>query len=295
MKTLKSMKVMRMIFVIGLIFLLASCGENGKTYINYGKYPQTVVSDNSLILALNNLTETNSEGYYKYDGNEYAKLTATPDSGGYKFSDNTIVVSGTTYYFKVEPIKWRIISNNDGTIQLLSEYIIDSQYYHPNANTRTIGGKTIYSNNYEHSYIREWLNNSFYNKAFGTPDQNAILTTLVDNSASTTSSSSNSYASNNTNDKIYLLSYQDSINSNYGFATSTSSNNTRYAVTTDYARAKGAFIDTSTNTYGNGFWWLRSPNSDYSNLAYLVLFDGTMTDNGVYHAYVGVRPALQIK
>lgn len=265
--------------------------ENGKTYINYGKYPQTVVSDNSLILALNNLTETNSEGYYKYEGNEYAKLTATPNSSGYKFSDNTIVVLGTTYYFKVEPIKWRIISNNDGTIQLLSDYILDNQYYHPNTNTRIIGGKTIYSNNYEHSYIREWLNNSFYNKAFGTPDQNAILTTLVDNSASTTSSSSNSYASNNTNDKIYLLSYQDSINSNYGFSTSTSSNNTRYAVTTDYVRAKGAYIGTSTNTYGNGLWWLRSPDSYYSFNAW----DGSMSANLVDDAFIGVRPALQIK
>lgn len=269
--------------------------KNGKTYINYGKYPQTVVSDNSLILALNNLTETNSEGYYKYDGNEYAKLTATPNWSGYKFSDNTIVVSGTTYYFKVEPIKWRIISNNDGTIQLLSEYIIDSQYYHPNINTRTIGGKTIFSNNYEHSYIREWLNNSFYNKAFGTPDQNGILTTLVDNSASTTSFSRNSYASNNTNDKIYLLSYQDSINSNYGFSTSTSSNNTRYAVTTDYARAKGAYIDTSTNTYGNGTWWLRSPYSNDSYSACTVTRVGDLHSSDVYLAYLGVRPALQIK
>ncbi len=269
--------------------------ENSKTYINYGKYPQTVVSDMSLISALNNLTETNSLGYYEYEGSEYAKLTATPYRSGYKFSDNTIVVSGTTYYFKVEPIKWRIISNNDGTIQLLSEYIIDSQYYHPNTNTRTIGGKTIYSNNYEHSYIREWLNNSFYNKAFGTPYQNGILTTLVDNSASTTSSSSNRYASNNTNDKIYLLSYQDSINSNYGFSTSTSSNNTRYAVTTDYARAKGAGIDTSTNTYGNGTWWLRSPISGASSHAYYVYSDGRMDFRNVYIAFIGVRPALQIK
>jgi hypothetical protein len=294
MKTVKSMKVMRMIFVIGLIFLLASCGENGKTYINYGKYPQTVVSDNSLILALNNLTETNSLGYYEYEGSEYAKLTATPYSSGYKFSDNTIVVSGTTYYFKVEPIKWRIISNNDGTIQLLSEYIIDSQYYHPSTNTRTIGGKTIYSNNYEHSYIREWLNNSFYNKAFGTPDQNAILTTLVDNSASTTSSSSNSYASNNTNDKIYLLSYQDNL-------TYFNDSASRQAKTTDYARAKGAFIYTSTNTYGNGTWWLRSPSSGYSYYRYAyyvgygVNIDGDMYDGNVSDASIGVRPALQIK
>ncbi len=229
--------------------------ENGKTYINYGKYPQTVVSDNSLILALNNLTETNSLGYYEYEGSEYAKLTATPYSSGYKFSDNTTVISGTTYYFKVEPIKWRVISNNDGTIQLLSEYILENQYYHPNTDSRTIDGKTIYSNNYEHSCIRGWLNNEFYNKAFGTLDQSAILTTLVDNSASTTSSSSNSYASNNTNDKIYLLSYQDNL-------TYFNDNASRQAKTTDYSRAKGAYMSTTTSYYGNSTWWLRSPDSN---------------------------------
>ena len=97
------------------------------------------------------------------------------------------------------------------------------------------------------------------------------------------------------NDKIYLLSYQDSINSNYGFSTSTSSNNTRYAVTTDYAGAKGAYIDTSTNTYGNGTWWLRSPSSDFSSYAYSVNIDGYARRNHVYNAYYGVRPTLQIK
>ena len=188
----------------------------------------------------------------------------------------------------MEPIKWRIISNNDGTIQLLSEYIIDSQYYHPSTNTRTIGGKTIYSNNYEHSYIREWLNNSFYNKAFGTLDQSAILTTLVDNSASTTSSSSNSYASNNTNDKIYLLSYQDNL-------TYFNDHASRQAKTTDYARAKGAYMSTTTSDYGNGRWWLRSPSSSFSNYACGVNYGGSMFIDTVTDASVGVRPALQIK
>ena len=272
--------------------------ENGITYINYGKYPQTVVWNANLINALNTLTQTNSEGYYEYNGNEYAKVTATPFNSVYQFTTGTKIVSGQTYYFKVEPIKWRVISNNDGTLQLLSEYIIDRQAYHPNTNTRTIDGQTIYSNNYQHSKIRTWLNSTFYNKAFGTLDQNAILTTLVNNSAATTNSSSNPYASANTNDKIYLLSYQDVSNTSYGFVTSTGSTTTGEAQTTDYARAIGAWMSTSSSTYGNAYWWLRSPgihNASSASNAFYVDYRGYRSSNIVSRTYLGVRPALQIR
>ncbi len=267
--------------------------ENGITYINYGKYPQTVVSDANLINALNTLTQTNSEGYYEYNGNEYAKVTATPYTSGYQFTTGTIIISDQIYYFKVEPIKWHVISHSDGTLQLLSKYIIDKQIYHPNTSDRTIEGETIYSNNYKHSQIRRWLNETFYNKAFGMLDQNAILTTLVDNSAATTGLTNNRYASENTNDKIYLLSYQDARNENYGFVSNTSSTTTREAQTTDYARTIGAYTDYN----GNGYWWLRSPDQpNLFNLALIVGFYGSLTQSSsIYNTIIGVRPTLQIK
>lgn len=52
MKTLKSMKVMRMIFVIGLIFLLASCGEikpSGDISIEILQAPQNVSINNGIL------------------------------------------------------------------------------------------------------------------------------------------------------------------------------------------------------------------------------------------------------
>ena len=133
----------------------------------------------------------------------------------YKFINGSTIQSRQTYYFKVEPIKWRVLEEADGTYTLLSEYIIDNQVFCTSRDNRTIGDQTIYANNYEHSTIREWLNNAFYNKAFSTPEKGSILTTLVDNSASTTASSTNPYFSNNTMDKVYLLSYQESISSTY--------------------------------------------------------------------------------
>ncbi len=262
------------------------------TYIYYGTYPQTVVDDSALIASLNTLTSTNTNGYYEYQGEEYA-MVATPYSSGYKFMNGAAITLGQTYYFKVEPIKWRVLEEVDGTYTLLSEYIIDQQVFYISSSTRTIDGKTIYPNNYEHSTIREWLNNDFYNQAFSTPEKDGILTTLVDNSASTTESSTNPYFSNNTMDKVYLLSYQEAISSTYGFDT----NSTRIAITTDYARARGASRSSLSGYYGNGYWWLRSPYFSDSIDAYCVYSDVSIYSINIVYIYsfgYGARPAIKI-
>jgi len=215
-------------------------------------------------------------------------VAAHRNETGYKFINGSTIQYGQTYYFKVEPIKWRVLEEADGTYTLLSEYIIDKQVFYTSSSTRTIDGKTIYANNYEHSTIREWLNNAFYNKAFSTQEKGSILTTLVDNSASP-------YFSNNTMDKVYLLSYKEARSSIYGFSTSNDSSSTRTAVTTDYARAVGAYMDTSYSNYGNGSWWLRSPDDSISTSAYGVGSNGIhyiVTDN-VKYSY-GARPAIKI-
>lgn len=264
------------------------------TYVYYGTYPQTVVDDSSLISSLNSLTSTNANGYYEFEGEEYAKVVAHPYKTifgiGYKFINGSTIQSHQTYYFKVEPIKWRVLEEADGTYTLLSEYIIDKQVFYTSRDNRTIGDQTIYANNYEHSTIREWLNNAFYNKAFSSPEKGSILTTLVDNSASTTESSTNPYFSNNTMDKVYLLSYQEAISSTYGFSTSDSSSSTRTAVTTDYARAVGADM----SYYGNGYWWLRSPDFIDSIIAHYVDYDGYIFSNIVDNSNYGARPAIKI-
>jgi hypothetical protein len=187
-------------------------------YLYYGLYPQTVVTDSAIVTALSALTTTNSQGYYEYQGYMYAKLSATPDNSGYKFSDNTTVItSGTAYYFKVEPIKWRILKTSSGSYTLMSEQALDNQkFYHDWQNNRTINGSTVYPNNYMYSDIRTWLNADFLNKAFYL-DSSLIQTTNVDNSLASTGDSSNKYVCADTSDKVWLLSYADATNSSYGF------------------------------------------------------------------------------
>lgn len=268
--------------------------EDGKT-LTYGLYPQKNVNDSTLVSALNALTTPESNGWYLYEGDYYAKVSATPYSSSHVFDNSTTIVSGTTYWFKCEPVVWNVLSNNSGEYYVLSSVLLDAHCYYNSTSNRTIDGQTVYPNNYKYSDIRSWLNNDFYNSAFALSNSH-IQTTTVDNSAATTFSTSNSYACANTEDKVFLPSYKDYINSSYGFSTSGTSSNTRYCKTTDWARARGAWYSTTSSYLYNGWYSTRSPNSIYNYWVYQVGCDGYIGLNGnVNTTYSSVRPGLSIK
>ncbi len=257
---------------------------------SYGIYPQTHVSDETLIASLNTLTTTEPNGWYLYDGDYYANLIAKPYGSNYTFNDGTTIKRGTEYWFKCDPISWDILESNDGEYKLVSSVILDAHCYCSLAINRTIDGKTVHPNNYKYSDIRTWLNDDFYNSAFSLGNS-YIQTVEVDNSAATTSYSKNSYACENTNDNVYLLSYQDYMNTQY-FADDAS----RCCETTDYAKANGCYANKNVSYLNNGMYWTRSPSGDDSYYASSVLSDSRVYNySSAYHAHYGVRPALTIK
>ena len=270
---------------------IPNLSDDGKT-ITYGLYPQTNVNDSSLISALNALTTPESNGWYLYNNDYYAKVSAKPNSSNYKFDNGTTIVRGTTYWFKCEPIAWNVLSNSNGEYYILSSVLLDAHRYNASWSGTDSNGR--YANNYEYSEIRAWLNDEFYNSAFVLGNSNIQLTN-VDNSVATTNSSSNPYACNNTQDKVFLPSYQDYINSSYGFFASYDSTSTRYCKTTDWARATGAFYITSSNLLYNGYYWTRSPSGPYSDYEWKVGIDGYLSTNSVSYPHYSVRPSLSIK
>jgi len=276
-----------------------------------GKYPQTVVEDSTLLNALASATDTDSDGYLEYGSDEYKKVTGAPfNSGTYKsISGNVTFASGTTYYFKVEPIEWRVLSGKGTAAGLvMSEKILANGAYYTSTSNRTVSGSTVYPNNYQYSTLRAMLNGydgsaysvdnfagkGFLDVAFTETEKAYITTTTVDNSAGTTESSSNPYACANTDDRIFALSYRDLLNTSYGFASSLGSSSTRCGVLTDYARATGALMSTDSSYYGNGWWWSRSPYADYSDFASYVYNDGFLISNDVTRAFFGVRPSFTV-
>ena len=313
------------LIILVAIFTMTSCGdednngtpisiqiytENGRPYLNFGRYPQTVVSDENLIKELEKITETNSFGYIEYNGEEYKKHVADPLFYYYKFPNGDTIVHGQIYYFKVEPIKWRVLKASDGSYKLLSEYLLDSKQFYGSTPERIIDGNSVYESNYEYSTIRAWLNGyngtnydveDYTNKGFidiaFTEEEKAIIkTTLVDNSLESTGDKENQYVCNNTNDKIYLLSYQEATNTSYGFDSDRKIyDSERLVQPTDYALACGCCMLTSTYYYGYGYWYLRSPNFGRNNSARIVCWYGYIDScDFVTSKAHGVRAALEI-
>ena len=246
-------------------------------YILFGQYPQTIKAEWVTVG-----DTADADGYYLgSDEARYAKVIADPKEKNYIFSDYSSITSGRTYYFKVEPIRWRILSESDGKVLIMCDSIIANKAYDSG------------SNNYANSDIRVWLNNEFYNTAFGELQQALIATTEVDNSAESTGQTINPSACENTFDKVFLPSYSEVVNSDYGFSSSPENDLVRCLQTSDYSRAIGA--DTVANqSQGSGLWWLRSPITD-------TLFARYVGDNG-YAGYagnvrsndIGIAPALVI-
>jgi len=272
----------------------------------FGSYPQTKITDSSLTTSLDQIAGTlptssntqswedygyymagNVESYMYYIDIDYDNDGSNDYRGVYFSSyrpDSTVSSTigqqpfngyskNTVYWFKYEPIKWIILKTNGNKSLILSELIIDAQNFYNHNNSTTINGKTIYSNNYMYSYIRSWLNDTFYNTAFNTFEKEFIETTSVDNSVSSTTYSSNKYACSNTNDKIFLLSCKE--------ATTYASDELK-ANNSDYALVQGNW----SSTDGGGYWWTRSPDGNLSNRATLVHVAGrielsTMDSSGL--------------
>ena len=277
--------------------VVPNLSDDGKT-ITYGLYPQTNVNDSLLVSALDALTTPESNGWYLYEGDYYAKVSAKPYGSLYEFDNGTVISNGTTYWFKCEPIVWNVLSNTNGEYYIASSVLLDAHCYYNSTTSRKIGLNTVYPNNYEYSDIRAWLNEDFYNSAFALGNEH-IQTTIVFNNAKTTDSDSNNFDWWSTEDKVFLPSYQDYINSSYGFSTATGSTDTRYCRTTDWARARGASYYTSSGSYQyNGSYWTRSPYSGGSTLAWYVNDDGCLFTgyySRVYYTGNSVRPAITIK
>ena len=266
---------------------------NDKKTVQYGLYPQTVVNDKTLITTLNSL-EVLSNGWVLCDGTYYTKVTAsTFTNEDYKFDNGALINNGEEYWFECKPITWNVLDNNNGTYTLLSSMLLDVQKYYKDYTNRIIDGHTVYANNYEHSDIRKWLNNDFYNKAFALNNV-YIQSTSINNGVSSTDSNSNEYVCNNTLDKVYLLSYEEYLKADYGFSTINGLSTSRECKTTDYTRAIGAWCNEETSLSNNGTYWTRSPSSEYYYTAYNVNSGGYLSNYAVDGNSHCVRPCITI-
>lgn len=266
--------------------------------IEYGLYPTSYVNDVNIINELEKIEKPIRNDWYLLNDTYYKKEKANVfNNETYKFNNGETIVNETEYWFKCETIKWKILSNNNGNYYVLSTLLLDTGVYYSDYSERVIDGNIIYPNNYEHSSIRKWLNNDFFNIAFSL-NNTYIKTTSVINSASSFSNESTSiYESNDTNDLIYLPSFNDYFNTSFGFESNiNSTSSTRTCLTTDYARCKGAWLNNkNTNLKNNGTYFTRSPSPNFNYAVYSVNSGGYMSEYVVDNNSSCIRPALTLR
>ena len=192
------------------------------------------------------------------------------------------------YWFRYEPIQWRIMEEKNGSALLIAQLIIDSQAYLDVAeyvgldeksnsiymNSNAGVPENTYANNYMYSSIRAWLNDTFYQTAFTELQKGLIALTTVDNGITSSRpingnnemnwNSGTRFLCEDTQDYIFLPSEADVTNPKYGFSDFMeryANDKNRIRKYSDYALSQGLWAHGSAYTqevlYGE--YWTRSP------------------------------------
>lgn len=180
-------------------------------------------------------------------------------------------------------IKWRVLSVDGDDAFLLADKNLDSQRYNEKWASVT----------WETCPLRQWLNSDFYENAFDSSEQIAVLTTTVVNE---NNPEYKTKGGNNTSDKVFLLSIGEASNTAYGFhGTYNVKSKTREAKNTEYAKSCGAYTNPAEDYAGNGWWWLRSPGSTSMNAAVVSSYGDIDSEGSNVDIKRGVvRPALHL-
>lgn len=233
--------------------------------------------------------------------------------------------ANTLYIFKYEPIIWEVLETKDGTQTLAPTNVLDITHYSINDIDKEYYDSEdeatrnrIYNTNYEHSFIRQFINNEFYNTAFNEEEKSIILKTLVDNSINSIDPTEeelhdtdfiiaddyHDYICNDTEDYMFLLSKKDILTYDFGYGDFDNwqniDNDKASKCATDYALARGAHkqYDAKKTIYERSVkFYLRSPliSSYFGNLVYISNDFG-----GMHYSYadagqtLGVFPCMNI-
>ena len=298
------------------------------TYALFGDWPQTIKADD-VNVDENVSVQMGGFTYYKGDdGAWYVKckenactvVTIPQYTNGEKVAR---LEEGKEKYFKVEPIKWRILKPKKAgkkRILVSDRPLMAGIIFNANV-LRKLDGKTIYPNNYQYSNMRSYLNGipnqfitdggnatgndidwtgkGFLQTAFTEALQECISDTVVDNSVTsanpdkaTINDGKNPYVCDKTYDKIFLLSLQEATTADYGFKEYDMEDSFRLLVPTDFARANNAFCHKSNDC---AYWFLRSPNYGNTELVLDFNYAGRGMDSKVAMGDSVIVPALCLK
>lgn len=319
--------------------------------IYFGYWPQTCERDENVVAKLNEIAGTppfprdnkgNPDNWESHEGTTYMWQKIVIYNGtkylGVQMNEyrasgidalyDKITKNGyyrlNVYWFKYEPIKWRILTTSGNSAFIMSDIALDFFSMQPDRKSENRDGlyatynnstgvpDGTYANNWEYSFIRRWLNETFYNEVFNDLQKEIIQTTRLDNTARSCNpneypkyygyaenAGKNKYADQckDTDDKIFLLSLRDVTTTEYGFKKDVlAEDSARNLKASDFAKFHGVSMGNTQKDYVT--WYTRSPSLANGNQGYstFVLYRDKkgVIDSLDLVAEGGVVPALWI-
>ena len=287
---------------------------------------EEATSVKSIVYGASHLKGIQTDSVYFGNYQQNSLGNAVPESGvsGIDWvKSETAVKNEQGGYYQKAPVKWRVLSNSDGKIFVVSDKNLDVFPYHTECEAVT----------WETSAIRSWLNGyssahnivdtdgdrntvddanngrdysteGFMPNVFSDVEKDAVAVSEVINAVyekAGEESPNPMYAEvsggNNTSDKLFLLSASEAQNSSLGFTDDAS----RCALSTDFVYGGGSFGERNNNSInGLDWWWLRTPGGNHignsNERAAVVTIPGDVDFDGNF-VHIGanaVRPAMNI-
>lgn len=234
--------------------------------IYFGSYPQSeVTTGDAVYVTLSQADDWDGKGDLVIDGVKYRRLNKSQavSGKGYPWEDDT-----TYHYFRYEPVKWRVLETDGSTALLLSDQAIDNQRFNQSYEFMSWDKSTLRSwlNGYgpeENTNKRDYTVNNFIDSAFSTEEQQAIVTSQVNNEDNYVYGG---MSGNVTEDKIFLLSQSEVSGKqsvSYGFVQNMGQRDEALRCqATTYANAMGTKNTNGGYYDGNCIWWLRTPGKE---------------------------------
>ena len=201
--------------------------------------------------------------------------TRITNTTGLVEGEDYVTFNGKTY--AIEPIAWRVLSNDGNDLFLLAQRGLDYERWY------TPGSGAIA---WDNSTIRQWLTDAFIPRAFTAAQEGAIATTEVQ-TPDFVNLGLTYPGSPDTEDKVFFLSLQEANNAAYGFT----NNASRIAQIAPYGLERGLSMDPWVES--PDYWWLRNRGVAVNSAA-RVSFNGIITGQMGYNSVAAVRPALNL-
>lgn len=227
------------LFVGNILYTYASNqhdnNENEWEYIYYGQYPQHELSGEELTEQIVNLSY-DENGIGILDGEKYKKG---------KDENNQ------EYYFKYEPVKWRVLKKEENKIYLMSDVSIET-------------GEFYKDETWNNSKLREYLNGDFLKDLLSEEEKNGLAAV--------------------NGDFVWLLNGEEWYSEEYGFSKycKISTNKDRIVKTSDYVKYKMLPYEVSFGVYDVLLREYQNTFGTVRNDGMLSVHDNNIDDTGYY-------------